>query len=202
MGLELFSNRIKELRNMMGYTQKQFADEIKITAATLSAYENNAKKPSLNVLVYIAERFTVSLDWLCGLSEIIDPGDKPKKYSELISALFKLEESNIYFKRNVHIKLDDLFKNYNCIAFNDPVISLFLESWDKSYKLYSEGIIDKTIYTAWKEKILKDFNENIMTTIGQSDEFNRMLPDFAMLSDYDKVLTTLHHLNHGGYHPE
>lgn len=195
MGLELFSSRIKELRSMMGYTQKQFAEAIKITAATLSAYENNTKKPSLNVLVYIAERFTVSLDWLCGLSEIVDPGDKPRKYTDVINLFFKLEDSQIFFLRNEKGNFDGILGMCTCLAFNDPVITVFLDSWSKTYKLYDDGIIDKTIYTAWKDKIRKDFNERIIITNEQNSNLYHHLLDESHANDYEKILNALHFAN-------
>ena len=63
----IFSQRIKQLRNKMQLTQKSFAAAVGTTPVTLSAYENNTKKPSLDIVKDIAEKFDVSIDWLCGL---------------------------------------------------------------------------------------------------------------------------------------
>ena len=44
---ELFSERLKELRAKTGKTQKQFAQFVESTPATISAYENATKNPLL-----------------------------------------------------------------------------------------------------------------------------------------------------------
>lgn len=41
--LQIFSERLKQLRNSLNITQKEFAKKIGVTAAALSAYENNQK---------------------------------------------------------------------------------------------------------------------------------------------------------------
>lgn len=67
--LEVFSERLKSLRLELNMTQKEFAERIGVTAAALSAYENNQKNPSIAVAKRISEKFNISLDWLCGLNE-------------------------------------------------------------------------------------------------------------------------------------
>ena len=44
---EIFSERLKELRAQTGKTQKQFAQFVESTPATISAYENATKTPLL-----------------------------------------------------------------------------------------------------------------------------------------------------------
>ena len=46
MGKEIFSTRLKELRMQTQKTQKEFADMVESTAATITAYENATKNPS------------------------------------------------------------------------------------------------------------------------------------------------------------
>lgn len=195
MGIELFSSRIKEIRKKMGYTQKQFSSVIGISMATLSAYENGSKKPSMDILVSIAEKFTISLDWLCGLSDIVDPGDKPRNYTDIIDMFFKIEDSDLFFLRNVKGNFPGAFGLCTCIAFNDPLISVFLDSWEKTHKLYEDGIIDKTIYTAWKDKIRKDFNDRIIKSDQQSEELYSFLLSDNTMNDYEKIITALHQAN-------
>ena len=61
--------RVKEFRLQKGMTQQQLADKLNVTKATVSAYETNAKYPSIEVLINIATLFNVSADYLLGLSE-------------------------------------------------------------------------------------------------------------------------------------
>ena len=61
--------RIKKLRTSMKMTQKEFSAFVGCTAATLSAYENGSKSPSLEIIKEIAEKCHISIDWICGLSD-------------------------------------------------------------------------------------------------------------------------------------
>lgn len=58
--LEVFSERLKSLRLELNMTQKEFAEKIGVTAAALSAYENNQKNPSIAVAKRISEKFNIS----------------------------------------------------------------------------------------------------------------------------------------------
>ena len=59
--------RIREVREKTGLNQKEFCAELGIPQSTLSAYETDRMQPTVASLVNIAEKFNVSLDWLCGL---------------------------------------------------------------------------------------------------------------------------------------
>lgn len=63
----IFSQRIKQLRNKMQLTQKSFAAAVGTTPVTLSAYENNTKKPSLDIVKDIAEKFDVAIIYMTGI---------------------------------------------------------------------------------------------------------------------------------------
>lgn len=64
-----FGTKLRKLRKDNNMTQKQLADKLEITKATVSAYETNAKYPSIEVLIKISNIFNVSSDYLLGLSE-------------------------------------------------------------------------------------------------------------------------------------
>lgn len=64
-----FGKKLRKLRKDNNLTQKQLADKLEITKATVSAYETNAKYPSIEVLIKISNIFNVSSDYLLGLSE-------------------------------------------------------------------------------------------------------------------------------------
>ena len=67
--LLLFGQRLKQLRQELGLSQRDFAGKIGVTASALSSYEKGQKNPSVNVVIEIALNFNVSLDWLCGLKK-------------------------------------------------------------------------------------------------------------------------------------
>lgn len=54
--------RIKKLRKLRHMTRSELAEKIDVTKATVSAYENETKQPSYDVLVKIAQTFHVSTD--------------------------------------------------------------------------------------------------------------------------------------------
>lgn len=64
-----FGRKLRKLRKDNNLTQKQLADKLEITKATVSAYETNTKYPSIEVLIKISNIFNVSSDYLLGLSE-------------------------------------------------------------------------------------------------------------------------------------
>lgn len=60
-------NRLKRLsivRKARGYTQEELAKKLCVNVYTVSRFENGTKKPSLDLLVKIADILDVSLDWL------------------------------------------------------------------------------------------------------------------------------------------
>ena len=71
----------------MNMTQKEFSAFVGCTAATLSAYENGSKSPSLEIIKGIAEKCNVSIDWLCGLSEKMNTSDEIKTYSDVLTKI-------------------------------------------------------------------------------------------------------------------
>jgi transcriptional regulator with XRE-family HTH domain len=157
MGLELFSIRIKELRTKMGITQKDFADAVHITTATLSSYENDIKKPSLSVIVDIAERYTVSIDWLCGLSDKMDPGDKLRTYSDIIQLVIKISKAI-----DTHVIRDDNpITEIIGVGFEDRTMQDFFVEWEKMKDLYYKCIIDDDVYNLWIEKTLSKYSIQI-----------------------------------------
>ena len=67
-----FGIKLRKLRKEREMTQQQLADKLDVTKATVSAYETDAKYPSIEVLIKIAKTFEVSTDYLLGLSETND----------------------------------------------------------------------------------------------------------------------------------
>lgn len=65
-----FGTRLRELRISSGLTQAQFADKIKLSKANVSKYESGIIEPSLDTIFLICQLFSVSADYLIGLSDI------------------------------------------------------------------------------------------------------------------------------------
>ena len=65
----MFCERIKELRLSLGLTQVQFGRKLCVTKQCISNWENCNLQPSIDMLRKIAETFSVSTDYLLGLTD-------------------------------------------------------------------------------------------------------------------------------------
>lgn len=70
LNLATFAERLKKARNDKKMTQKQLAEAVGLSTATVSSYENSertdGKMPTLDKVFAISELLGVSVDWLCG----------------------------------------------------------------------------------------------------------------------------------------
>ena len=64
----MFYERIKELRLSLGINQVQFAKKLNVTKQCVSNWENANLQPSIDMLIRIAQTFSVSTDYLLGLN--------------------------------------------------------------------------------------------------------------------------------------
>ena len=69
-------NRIKELRIARGESQEQLAQHLNINRTTLTKWETRKHNPDVDTVIYIANYYNVSTDYLLGIS------DTPKKTSD------------------------------------------------------------------------------------------------------------------------
>lgn len=65
-----FATRLKELRKEKGLTQKQLAEQTEMSERGIQNYELGERKPAFDVLIALADYFDVSLDYLCGRSDV------------------------------------------------------------------------------------------------------------------------------------
>lgn len=85
----------RELRNMK---QKDLAEAIGVTKATMSKYENNINIPNAYILAKIADALNTSTDYLVGRSSHISPypTNEFTEYSpeNLLDVMLKLNDKN------------------------------------------------------------------------------------------------------------
>ena len=67
--MKVFSERLRDVRNDAGMSQKDVAAMVGITASAYANYEQNLREPSLEVLVKICAAFDVSADFLLGIED-------------------------------------------------------------------------------------------------------------------------------------
>lgn len=61
--------RLKELREEKGLTQKQLAEKLGINSVTYLHYEKEQREPPLAMLADISRFYGVSVDYLLGLTD-------------------------------------------------------------------------------------------------------------------------------------
>ena len=160
--LQIFADRLKEYRTKHGITQKDFAEQIGITAAALSAYENKVKNPSVGVVKRISQVFGISIDWLCGLTSQMNIDTQPITYADLLRLLIKVSNTEMNFDKWEIVFVDNMDEQTAVLRTNNPIISAFFKEWQKMYDLYNDGTIDKHLYTLWLNDKLKQYeNDNL-----------------------------------------
>ncbi|MCM1133359.1 MAG: helix-turn-helix domain-containing protein [Ruminococcus flavefaciens] len=64
----MFYEQIKELRNSLGINQVEFGRRLGVTKQCISNWENGNIQPSIDMLIKICNLFSISSDYLLGLS--------------------------------------------------------------------------------------------------------------------------------------
>ena len=65
----MFDKRIKELRQSLGINQVEFGRRINVSKQCVCNWENGNIQPSIDMLIRIANTFSISADYLLGLSD-------------------------------------------------------------------------------------------------------------------------------------
>lgn len=151
------AQRIKSLRISLKLTQREFAKKAGCTAATLSAYENGSKSPSLEIVKGIAEAFNVSIDWLCGLSDKKDLEHQFQTYEDIVSVLFDIDDCTDMILGSDSDSLCPF------LSFEDAPLNDFLNEWkDAANVLHNTSLskeITQTMYDSWKKSKLEDLSK-------------------------------------------
>ena len=61
--------RLRELRKQNGLTMKQLGDKAGLAESTISLYENGKRQPDQGTMLFFANFFGVSVDYLLGRDE-------------------------------------------------------------------------------------------------------------------------------------
>lgn len=62
-----FGENLKSLRTKKGLSQTQLAAKLWLNKSIISAYENEQRSPSLDVLIKLSYEFNVSMEYLLGI---------------------------------------------------------------------------------------------------------------------------------------
>ena len=67
--MKIFAERLKELRVEAGLSTQQLAEKLGFTNASISRWERDLCEPSIVAVVAVAKFYSVSADYLSGLSD-------------------------------------------------------------------------------------------------------------------------------------
>ena len=90
----IFGERLKKLRHSKGITQKELAEQLQIGRSSIAEYEAGKKTPTGPVVAKIAKYFSVSTDYLLGLTDDPTPksGELPEFLKEKLKRLEELQK--------------------------------------------------------------------------------------------------------------
>lgn len=99
--------RLKELREQRRLNQEGLAMELNVSQSTISAYEIGERTPDLETLISIANFFSVSLDYITGLSDVKQQIRKSDLTSDELEYLYKYKQLNDIDKEKVKAYISD-----------------------------------------------------------------------------------------------
>ena len=136
-------NRIKELRTSKNLTQEDIAKMVKVSKATISNYEKGKVSPPIELLIKLAERYDVSIDWLCGLSNEEIP--RLMSYGD---AFFRLVEID----KVIGFSVEDVTFCSNlrgtAVLF-DATLTKALEEYQEMVNLRDNNTISEHLFNLW-----------------------------------------------------
>lgn len=95
-------NKIKNLREELNLTQQELADKLNCSKSVIGLYENESRKPSLEILVKLSEIFDCSIDYLLGKTNIRKPKELNINEADIafVNGIEGLNETNKMIIKN------------------------------------------------------------------------------------------------------
>lgn len=156
-----FGQRLKEVRKQKGFTQKDLSKRLGVAQSTIANYETNERFPGEAALKEIADCLKVSVDYLLGMSELIQPAvpvadytpsDNDGPVSEEALHLFNLLSEKSPAEIIAYAK--DLAQRLSPVALMhevyQPVMKIVGDGWragqiDISKEHYISGVMEQLI---------------------------------------------------------
>ncbi|MDY2509831.1 MAG: S24 family peptidase [Ruminococcus callidus] len=100
----MFQDRLQKLREERGYSVKEVAAALNLPYTTYNNYEKNTREPNGEILCRIAAFFSVSLDYLLGMT---NAAQNHTQSPEMQAVCTKLKELDAHGKRLVSLVLEE-----------------------------------------------------------------------------------------------
>jgi Predicted transcriptional regulators len=132
--MKSLGEKIRELRNSLGLSQEELAEELGITSKSIQRYESSYSRPDTYTLVKLATYFDISTDYLLGLAGIKD------QLEEIKHKVLKNGRQSICYRHYLYCK-----NNYE------------IDEKAEYYWIYSEENIigGQTMWVGWADKNCK-----------------------------------------------
>lgn len=154
------------LRNQKGMTQKELAEKIGTTPATISAYESSREgkkiSPALENLVAVARVLNVSIDYLCGNDVQKTAKSKIDSIKDYLKMIASTHEIFGMYNVEIAAQIDQSLTNKAGITF--PCGSCmydFLREWNGVYGLYEGKTLDIVTYEGIVDVLCNKYAEKI-----------------------------------------
>lgn len=172
---DIFAKRFKQLRTQKELSLQRIAQDLGVTAQSLSLYEKGQRTINIDLLQRVADYFNVSSDYLIGLSK--DPCTvediKPIiKYTGLSYEALDIIKENSYI-------INILFKN-------DYIIDILSNFWDLKNLCLSQRYINDW----WEKYDVDGLKDNGILTHDEADKIELTIR--RALSDRALYLSLLH----------
>nr|WP_289038318.1 helix-turn-helix transcriptional regulator [uncultured Allobacillus sp.] len=114
---EIFGRRLKQCRKSIGKNQEQVAEQIGISRASYSHYENNHVEPDIDLIRRMADYFNVSSDYLLGRTDVPDVQETDRRKIIINKIATEFPDSDLMFNDLASMTADDLEEVYNYIKY-------------------------------------------------------------------------------------
>ena len=137
-------NRLQLLRNEQKLERDELAKALNISYSALSKYETNQRFPSQELLVFMADYFNVSVDYLLGRTDIRNIKDNNNFSTEEVSLIDDYKKLNSNGKKEAEKRVKEL-----------TFIPFYVEEEVVSLAAHNDHLDDPDE----KDKIIEDFND-------------------------------------------
>jgi len=190
----IFGEHLKNLRTViMKKTQKEFSEFMSMPQPTLSAYESGRNKPTVDVVMNIADKCNVSVDWLCGREK----QSNVNSLGDVMRFLFEIYETKEFScKTNIQDLIDieetdatdDKKRNWIQLKFYHN------EAWHNPDNIYSQDIcsIIKKVYEIYSRLSNYDYPQDYYDSekkrlIDMYEDYPVTKNDFSGISEEDRL---------------
>lgn len=191
---EIFSSRLKKLREEKGYSMAALAKEIDATGVSIGYYERGERVPDIETLKKICDFFGVSADYLLGISDNPSTNEATKELCQTLG----LSEKTISFLKGEYssfekIYTEEIYKgNEELKAAKEADPSLYeyeLERANKEPIDVLKNVINK-LAELHIDDVLSSFNDYLTSFVVLLDDYFKLIDEendtIVFIGDHEK----------------